>query len=225
MDCLIQTLSRRNENITVVWGKQCTIILVVYRELLAVRCFLNSISAIPAHTPLPRSNLVLPFEKRNHLCSLCWLINFRFTVLIPYHAHVGTYVIHFCISHGSSFWGPKAEKEFNSTERLAAFSGRTNGRFSEDHFTLCVLSFLWLFNRVQFPLIPPRDWIRAAETKTEGASKKRCRELLPLQSRRRRCLGAWPDVKMVNRAPTSDSFQNQTRGRLKLSKDSFCSGS
>lgn len=56
-------------------------------------------------------------EKKN-LCSLCWLIKFRFTVLILYHAHTGNYEIRFYVSHGSSFWGPKSEKEFNTKKCL-----------------------------------------------------------------------------------------------------------
>lgn len=108
--------------------------LACYRELLAGRWFRSSISAIPAHTPL--SHHVQPgftvWKKKNDLCSLCWLINFRLTVLIPYHTHVGTYAIRFYISHDSSFWGPKSEKEFNSKKCLSAFSGWTNCKFSED---------------------------------------------------------------------------------------------
>lgn len=87
---------------------------------------------LPTPPSLTTSNPVLLFEKKNDLCSLCWLINFRLTVLIPYHTHVGTYAIRFYISHDSSFWGPKSEKEFNSKKCLSAFSGWTNCKFSED---------------------------------------------------------------------------------------------
>ena len=59
---------------------------------------------LPTPPFLTTSNRVLLFEKKkNDLCSLYWLINFRLTVLIPYHAHVGTYAIHFYISHDISF--------------------------------------------------------------------------------------------------------------------------
>ena len=133
LDCLAQALSRRNVNVTVVWEKQWTIILGVLQrapcwEVISQFSFSNTCP----HPPLSPRPTWFYCLKRNDLCSLCWLINFRLTLLIPYHAHVGTYAIRFYISHDSSFWGPKSEKEFTSKKGLSAVSGWTNCKFSED---------------------------------------------------------------------------------------------
>lgn len=124
LDCLAQTLSRWSENIVVVREKQCTIMRVVSRSSFCSAC-LNYVSARSAHSsPAQPGFTVWGGKKKNHLHPLCWLINFRFSVLIPYHAHVAisTYVIHFYISHGSSFEDRNQKKNWIA-KSASAFSG------------------------------------------------------------------------------------------------------
>lgn len=54
-----------------------------------------------AHSP--SVNPVLPFEEKKSSLFFVLADYFGFPVLIPYHTHVGTYVIHFYISRGSYF--------------------------------------------------------------------------------------------------------------------------
>lgn len=112
------------------------------------RCFAkSSFRNICPHLPL--SNPVLLLEGgKNHFCSLCWLINFRFIVLSPCHAHTASYVIRL-ISHGSSRRGPEdpTRKRNLTAKSAAAFSGWRNCRLNEDPWLVWGHSVLWLTSR------------------------------------------------------------------------------